>query len=247
MEDHMQYIDDFFQGKFSPEEVKVFEEKITNDPSFAANVAFYLSAKQSARDMVDEEKKKRYKDLYSATNGHQNKDQPAKVRRMYYVSRVALVAAIVAAIVVTVFNWNSDSPQKLANQYINNNYKDLSVTMGKETDLQRAADLYNVGKYKEALAAFQELIRQDNSSFQAVQYAGISALRIPDYDKALQYFRDLENFRAQFANPAVLLQAVTFLKRNQEGDKRQAKSLLQRVINENLDGKPTAEKLLKEW
>ena len=247
MEDHMQYIDDFFQGKFSPEEVKVFEEKITNDPAFAANVAFYLSAKQSARDVVDEEKKKRYKDLYSANNGHQHKDQPARVRRMYYASRVALVAALVAAIVVTVLNMNNDSPQKLANQYINKNYKDLSVTMGKETDLQRAADLYNVGKYREALAAFQQLIRQDSSSFQAVQYAGISALRIPDYDKALQYFRQLESFRAQFANPAVLLQAVTLLKRNHEGDKNQAKSLLQRVINENLDGKPTAEKMLSEW
>ena len=247
MEDHMQYIDDFFQGKFSPEEVKVFEEKITNDPAFAANVAFYLSAKQSARDVVDEEKKKRYRDLYSATNGQHSKDQPAKVRRMYYASRVALVAALVAAIVVTLVNMNNDSPQKLANQYINKNYKDLSVTMGKETDLQRAADLYNAGKYKEALAAFQELIRQDSSSFQAVQYAGISALRIPDYDKALQYFRQLESFRAQFANPAVLLQAVTLLKRNHEGDKNQAKSLLQRVINENLDGKPTAEKMLSEW
>jgi len=247
MEDHMQYIDDFFQGKFSPEEVKVFEEKINNDPAFAANVAFYLSAKQSARDVVDEEKKKRYRELYSATNGHQSEEQPGKVRRMYYASRVALVAAIVAAIVVTIINLQSDSPQALANNYINKNYKELSVTMGKETDMQRAANLYNEGKYKEALAAFQDLIQLDSSSFQAVQYAGMSALRIPDYDKALHYFRQLESFRAQFANPAVLLQAVTLLKRNHEGDKKQAKPLLQRVINENLDGKPTAEKLLREW
>ncbi len=246
MEDHMQQIDDFFQGKLSPEDVKVFEERITHDPAFAANVAFYLSAKQSARNLVDEEKKKNYRELYSASNGHQMKEKTGKVRPMYYAARLALVAAIVSAILVTVLNWG-DSPQKLANNYINKNYKELSVTMGTETDLQRAANLYNEGKYREALEAFQNLIRQDSSAFQAVQYAGVSALRIPDYNKALDYFRQLESFKSQFVNPAVLLQAVTLLKRNQQGDKDQAKSLLQRVISENLDGKPTAEKLLKEW
>ena len=247
MEDQMQYIDDFFQGKQSPDEVKVFEERITADPAFAANVAFYLSARQSGRDMVDEEKKKRYKELYSASNGHHQKEKPGKVRPMYYAWRMAMAAAIIAAVIVTYVNLQGDSPREMANNYIANNYRELSVTMGREDELQRAANLYNEGKYTEAVAAFELIIRKDSSSFQAVQYAGISALRIPEYDNALYYFRKLEKFRAQFANPAVLLQAVTLLKRNQQGDKDQARSLLQRVINENLDGKPTAEKLLKEW
>jgi tetratricopeptide (TPR) repeat protein len=244
MEDQLQYIDDFFQGRLSPEEEKVFEERITADPAFAANVAFYISSKQTARNIVDEEKKKRYKEIYTATNGNHKKEETGKLRPMYYAVRVALVAAIVTAIIFLVFR-DKPTAQSLANSYINTNYKELSVTMGRETEIERATNLYNQGKYSDALAGFENIMRKDSSSFQAVQYAGIAALRIPDYDKALQYFKNLEGFKAQFANPAVLLQAVTLLQRNQPGDEAQAQLLLQKVIDENLDGKPTAEKLLR--
>jgi hypothetical protein len=95
MEDHMQYIDDFFQGKLSNEETKVFEEKISGDPSFAANVAFYISSRQSAKEIVVEEKKKRYRELYSASNGQRHTEARGKVRRLWYAAIPAMVAAMV--------------------------------------------------------------------------------------------------------------------------------------------------------
>ena len=245
MEEELQYIDDFFQGKLSAEEARVFEARIASDPAFAANVAFYVSARQSGRDLVAEEKKKRFKELYVASNGHHQKQETGKVRR-FHVARWAVAAAVVAGITFVVMNWQRNSPQQLANNYIENNYGELSVTMGKEDELQRAANIYNEGRYTEALVAFENIIRKDSSSFQAVHYAGIAALQIPAYDQALQYFRQLQGFKAQFANPAVLLQAVTLLKRNQPGDKELAKSLLQQVVEDDLDGKAAAEKMLTE-
>ena len=246
MEDHMQYIDDFFQGKLPDDEARAFEEKILKDPALAADVAFYLSAKQSARDLVDEEKKKRYKEIYSTTNGFHKKTEPARVIRMKF-ARVAMVAAIALAIIVTTILYNRSDTTDLANNYIKKNYTELSVTMGTEDDLQKAIELYNKEKYNESLAAFEAIIKKDSTSAKAVQYAGISALHIPDYDKALYYFKQLEGFRSQFSNPAVLLQAVTLMKRNKDGDKQQAKLLLQRVKNENLDGKELTEEWLKQF
>ena len=55
IDDKMQYIDDFFEGRMSGDEISRFEEKINSDPSFAADVAFYLSSKQVAREMAAEE------------------------------------------------------------------------------------------------------------------------------------------------------------------------------------------------
>ena len=60
MEDPMQYIDDFFQGKLSKEEINHFENKIIQNQGFAESVAFYLSAKETAKEQL---LRKRRKDI----------------------------------------------------------------------------------------------------------------------------------------------------------------------------------------
>ena len=242
-EDKMQYIDDFFQGKLSGDEGKLFGEKITRDPSFAADVAFYLSSRQVAHELANEEKKKRFKELYTGTNGKHTIQKTGKVRVIRYAMYVAMAAAVLAAIIVTFSR--SDSPKSYADAYISKNYAKISPTMGKQDEMQKAVDLYNEGKFVTSLAAFENIISKDSTLFYPLEYAGLAALQIPEYDKALQYFSRLEKFHAH-SNPAVLLQAVTLMKRNQSGDKQQARLLLKKVKDHDLDGKETAEKWLEE-
>ena len=244
----MHYIDDFFQGKLSGEEVKMFEEKIVRDPEFAEEVSFYLSSKQSARDLVDEEKKKRFKALYGSSNGFHKPNVEGKVIRFKYALRVAMIAAVFTTVYLTVFRSDGSSPNKLANNYLKENYKELPVKMGREDEMQRAFGLYNnKGDYKASLSSFEDIIKKDSTSFYAVEYAGLSALQLSDFDKALHYFKLLENYPGLFSNRGVFLQALTFMKRSQKGDKGEAEQLLKKVVAENLDGKEKAEKWLKEF
>jgi len=243
----MHYIDDFFQGKLSGEEVKMFEEKIVRDPEFAEEVSFYLSSKQSARDLVDEEKKKRFKALYGSSNGFHKPNVEGKVIRFKYALRVAMIAAVFTAVYLTVFRPDGSSPNNLANNYLKENYKDIPVKMGRGDERQRASDLYNSGNYKASLSAFEDIIKKDTTSFYAMEYAGLSALQLADFDMAVHYFKLLENYPGLLSSRGVFLQALTFMKRSQKGDKEEAEQLLKRVVAENLDGKETAEKWLKKF
>ena len=244
MQETMQYIDDFFTGLLSKEEVKTFEERIKNDPVFAADVAFYISSRQAAKEMTNDEKKTRFREIYKPGNGYHHQEQPAKVVSMRKVMRIALAAAIITAVVTTFVLNSKPSTSELASKYINKEYPQLSVQMGTADDLSKAAQSYNDGKYAEAEAAFESVMTKDTASYSAVQYAGVSAMRAGNYDKALQHFRTMEKFHTHY-NPAVLLQAVALMKRNQPGDKHEAQSLLHRVVDNNLDGKETAQEWLK--
>ena len=247
MQDDMQYIDDYFQGKLSKEEISQFENKIVRDQGFAETVTFYLSGKQTAKDQLLQEKKARYKEIYSATNGHhQVKSNQGKLRTMVLT---AAVAASITAIVVTISLYNSSSPHELASQYINKDLNNISVTMGSESEneMQKGVKLYNEGNYSAALSQFENIIKKDSSAYPAFEYAGKSALQLSDYDKALYYFKLLEHYPGLFSNSGVFLQAVTIMNRNQKGDKEEAKSLLKRVTDEGLEKKEIAEKWLKNF
>ena len=246
MEDRMLFIDNFFLGLLSQEDVKVFEDKIVTDPAFAADVAFYLSSRQVSRELLEAEKKTRYKELLGSTNGYHEEKKPGKVRKMWYVAAVSMAAAIVAAVIVGVFFFNSPSMQEVAQQYVAKNYQELGVKMGPEDDIQKGIGLYNREQYAQSLAQFEHALNKD-SSFSVVKYAGLSALKLQDYERALKYFRQMENYPSQFSNPAVFLQAVTYMERNKPGDEEQAKQLLEKVRNNNLEGKEKAEEWIQRF
>ena len=233
-------------GLLSKEEVNTFEERIKNDPAFAADVAFYVSSRQAAKEMADEEREAHFRKIYKPGNGYHHQEQPAKVVSLRTAMRVALAAAIITAVVVTVVLNSKPSASGLASRYIDKEFAQLEVHMGTADDLSKAVENYNNGKYTEAENGFERVLAKDSGSLEIIKSAGIAALRAGDYEKALQHFRKMETFHAYY-NPAVLLQAVALMKRSQPGDKQEAKSLLQRVIDNNLDGKETAQEWRKKF
>ena len=114
--------------------------------------------------------------------------------------------------------------------------------MGAQDSMQVALKLYNEEKLTEALHEFQKIIESNPSNYLAIKNAGIVSLRLQHYDKALEYFKQLESHKL-FSNPALLYQAVTLMKRDHAGDAEAAKKLLQQVIDKDLEGKEEA----KEW
>jgi tetratricopeptide (TPR) repeat protein len=117
---------------------------------------------------------------------------------------------------------------------------------GRADSLQTGLRLYNDGKFSEALTQFESIIRSDSSSFTAKEYAGITSLRLKEYDKALSWFEQLETYRGLYSNRAQLLEAVTLMERNLPGDAAKAKQLLQKIVTGDLEGKEFAEEWLRK-
>jgi hypothetical protein len=241
--ENIEYIERHFNNELSAEEKIQFEQKIIDDKDFAQEVAFYYSVHQAAKNEIAIEKKKRFKEIYAQNSSSQ---KPGVVRRMRIY---AAAAAAILAIVFGLYLFNkSASPQQLANEYIKQNFQTLGVTMSSKQDsMQVGLSLHNNGKLPEALQQFEKIINTDTANFDAKKYAGIVSLQLKNYDKALAYFTQLETYSERFSNPAKLYKALTLMERNNAGDKEQAKELLQQIIQNNLEGKETAEQWLRKW
>lgn len=234
----MEYIEGYFRKEMSDEEITKFEQLILEDPLFAEEVAFYLGARQAVQDEGAAERKERFREIYL-----QHKPM-APVRTMGRWSRYMAAAAVVA---VLIFGWylyqRPANPEQLANRYVKQHWQTLGVSMSsREDSIQTGLRLYNEGKWQEALRQFEGIIQSGDPGSEVKKYAGIVALRLKDYDKALVYFSELSKYKL-YANPGLFYQAVTLLERNRSGDPENAKQLLLQVVQNDLEEKETA----REW
>ena len=246
--DNLEYIDNYFSATPSPETKEEFEKRIHGDPVFAEEVAFYLSTLQAAKEQAEEATKERFKEIYKQykQSNYVGGQQQPLVRKLWpFIAAAAIITGII-------FGWNAwlkpASAQQLADKYVQEHFQNLGVTMSsKEDSLQTGLRLYNEGKPEQALLQFESIAHNDSSSFEAKKYAGIVSLRLNDYDKAISYFSQLENYTQLYANPGKFYHALTLLKRSRPGDKQQAKILLQQVVKNDLEGKDDAKELLDKW
>ena len=237
----LDYIDSYFKGELDPSDVATFEQKIINDPAFAEQVATYLGMFQVAKEESDDDKKKKFRELYSQ---HRAKPSASVVRRMWPSIAVAvLVAGVILGLYVFV---KPVSASQVADRYIRDQLQTLSVSMGTQDSLQSAINLYNQEKLLDALKGFEDILKKDPSNFQAAQDAGLTSLRLQRYDAALDYFKQMEAHKELYSNSALFYQAITLMKRNDPGDSQKAKQLLQQVVHDNLEGKEVAAKWLEK-
>jgi tetratricopeptide (TPR) repeat protein len=239
--DDLDYIDAYFNNKPEPENARVFEEKIQTDPAFAEQVAFYLAARQSLSASVDEQRKQRFREIY-------NISPPAKritaIKLVYYVA----IAAVVCGIIFGLYLVSKPvSPHQLAENYARENLRTLSVQMGNSDDsLQSGLRLYNEGKTSESLLVFENIVRLDTGNFTAIKFAGIAALKLKDYEKAIGYFQQLGTFTKLYANPSLFLQSLALMERNSIGDLEKAKKIMQQIVDQDLEGKEVVVKWLQK-
>lgn len=236
----LEYIDGYFKGEFSPKEKTEFERKLTEDPNFADDVAFYISTRQVSKDLVIEEKKNNFRKIYA------DYDKETKVIPMRRIWSYSAAAAVFAALIFSWFMFmKPPTPSQLADHYIKTNLAHLQVNMGGGQDsLQTAIGLYNEGKYSASLPVFEAILNTKPDNSRALEYAGIAAIQIGEYDKAIQYFSRLESLPLAY-NPGAFYHALTLMKRNAPGDAAEAKKYLEKVANEGLEHKEDVPTLLK--
>ena len=240
--ENLEFIENYFKGINDDVQKQQFEKKILEDAAFAEEVAFYISANETIKQQLQEGKKQRFREIYDQQKAISIK-QP--VRNMWRY--LAAASVIVAVVLITWFvSGNKNSPQQLADKYIQQNFQALSVTMGNQDSAQAGLKLFNSNKLAEALSIFETIAKNNPANSDAKKYAGIVSLRLNNYDKALEYFSTLEADSGLYSNPGKFYKAITLLKRNKDDDKEAAKLLLQQVREQNLEGKSEAEEWLKK-
>ena len=93
----------------------------------------------------------------------------------------------------------------------------------------------------------KKIYRSHPEQILAKKNMGLVYLVTKNYDKALQQFDELAKMQDLYKNPGQFLKAVTLLERNEQGDKVQAKKLLEQLVNEKGEGSREAAKWLKDW
>lgn len=231
-------IDNYFQGNLSAEERTDFEKKLADDPSLAADVAFYVRSKLVQREQILKERHAEWTSL-------------KKTNTKVVVWRVIVP---IAALLVLALGWlflfeSKQTPEQMANNYFNQNYDNLlSVNMSGSTEsLEKGNQLAKDGKYQEAEKIFVALIKKDSTNFKAKKLAGVVCVKAGNYDKAANYFHLLGNQTGLYQNPGYFYEALALLQTNVPKNKNQAKKLLETVISQNLEGKSEAKKMLDSW
>ncbi|HYH03090.1 MAG TPA: hypothetical protein VEC37_08325, partial [Bacillota bacterium] len=198
----------------NPEKVKDFERSIHEDPEFAKQVAFYPSAVGALKDKAASEKKARFRELYDKNKIHVADTVPpaaAKMRNMR-IRFAAAASFIAAALLIGFIFLSSPSPQKMATRYINREMESLPATMSVSDSIQSAKNLYNRKEYEPSLLIFEKLLAENPEDAEVRELAGIAALRLNRYDKALEHFGLLSETPDLISNPGPFYSALTLMK-----------------------------------
>lgn len=241
--DNMEYIDDYFNHPATVEEKQQFEQRIIHDAPFAEDVAFYISTHHVIKEQLQIQQKERFRELYEQQKTVQLPKRPVKKMWRYVVAACTVAVVALSRLIFS----SGISPKQLAEEYTQQNWKTLDITMGNGSDsLQSGLALFNAGKYAAALLQFENMAEKDSTNSNAKKYAGIAALRQSQFDKALSYFSALAKDTALHSNPGKFYQAVTLFKRSGPGDIDAAKKLLQEIASNDLEGSKEAKQWLRE-
>ncbi|OYU67003.1 MAG: hypothetical protein CFE22_06870 [Cytophagaceae bacterium BCCC1] len=214
----LEYIDNYFANRLSSEDKLAFEQRLANDAAFAEEVAFYANTKALEREKVLSEKHAQWNKKPSGT-----------------VLNFRLLSAGLAATLLLVIGWwlyvQNTKPdlETLANNYVKENLSTLPVKMDAKVDsLELGKQMYNDGKYLEAKAIFDKL-----SESKALEFAGLSALKVKNYAAAQKAFEKLAQDTDLIENKGKFYLALTYL---QQSKKQKAEVLLAEIKKEGLFG-----------
>lgn len=237
----LEQIEKYFNNEMGISERQDFENRLATDAELAENTAFYLNTIVAAKTLANEKRKAEFETLRKEISS----------RPVHKIKPVTWLVGIAASVLLVVGFWwinqtSALNTEEFANTYIYEHFENLPVKMDANTDsLQMGLRLFNEQKLREAQIVFDNILHEKNNDSEAIKYAGITALRLGEYDKALEHFHSLSKQTNLFSNPGKFYEAITLMKRKPV-NKKEIEDLLQEVIDNNLEGKSEAEIISKQ-
>jgi hypothetical protein len=241
MNTSLNYIDDYFTGALNEVEKRDFEKRCASDPDFAKEVAEYISIRDGLKAHLQEKKKEEFAELYEQLSA-----APSKSSKIITLKRIGYLAA---ASVLLLIGWltffQRTNPQTIANNYIAANLHTLGLNMGVSDSLQTGISAYNSKSYAIAERFFKPLVNKREAAPDAIEDLGLTYLATKQYDLALKSFEKLSAIPLHI-NRGPFYEAITLMARSEGSDTRQAKKILQEIINKNLYGNEEARNWIKQ-
>ncbi len=264
-EQQIEWIEQYLEGQLTGEELKAFEQKMAEDPTFAAEVKLQreIAEAMTEHDVIDLSRKLR-------SIQHQKKRPSGGSGRMIIFRRLLQIAAGLAFLVAVYFvyeNFNqANTPQELATRYFSpieqishapdqvRQVRDDDSTLQIINELvkeinslwQETEALYVQKNYDQALIKLQT-IRQLDPAFETQSpdefffYEGLLLLHTGKPEPAIRSF---DKVSANYTEKATWYSALAYL---QSGDIENAKAQLRKIISTEIHPyKKVAEKLLRE-
>ncbi len=206
----LEQIDKYLNNELSLQERQVFENQLSTDEELAKEFAFYANAHTASKQLANEKRKEQFEHLRKDISSRPVR----KIKPMIWVS--GLAASVILALGFWWFLQTATSNAEiLADAYIQEHFENLAVKMdGNADSLQMGLRLFNEKKLNEAQKIFEAILIRKNSDSEATKYAGITALRLQKYDKAIQYFQALSHQTNLYSNPGKFYEALALMKKN---------------------------------
>ncbi|MEY4540799.1 MAG: hypothetical protein RLZZ306_2556 [Bacteroidota bacterium] len=236
----LEKIEKYLNNELSLSERKVFENQLSMDEELAKNFAFYANTHTAAKKLANEKRKEQFENLRTEISSRTVR----KIKPMIWLS--GLAASVILALGFWWFSQTATSNAEiLADVYIQEHFENLPVKMdGNADSLQMGLRLFNEQKLNEAQKIFEAILQRKNNDSEATKYAGITALKLQQYDKAIQYFQALSQQTNLYSNPGKFYEALALMKQNKV-DRKKAKEILNEVIINNLEGNEEAKRIIE--
>ena len=235
----LEKIEKYLSNELSLQERQVFENQLSTDSELATAFAFYANSHIASKQLANEKRKEQFENLRNEVLSRPVR----KIKPMIWVS--GLAASVVLALGFWWFTQTSTTNSEiLADAYIQEHFENLPVKMdGNADSLQMGLRLFNEQKSKEAQKIFEDILQRKNNDSEATKYAGITALKLQQYDKAIQYFQSLGQQTNLYSNSGKFYEALALMKQNKT-DRKKVKAILNEVIINNLEGNEEAKRII---
>jgi tetratricopeptide (TPR) repeat protein len=237
----LEKIDKYFNNGLSLSERQDFENQLVDDSELKETVSFYLNTRNAAKQLADDTRRIEFEALREELS--QRSENTGNTKTISWLIRMAALLVLVIGI------WWISRPQMIrgelpndipievvADKYIKGHFQNLPVKMDATADsLQMGLRLFNEQKLTEAQSVFENILKRKNDDSEALKYAGITALQLKEYDKAIQHFQNLASQKYLFSNPGKFYQALALIKKSPDNHS-QAMKLLNDVYFNDLEG-----------
>lgn len=250
----IELIERYFDQDLTSEEKVLLERRLQHDPGFKRlfdqerlliGAIKFDGALTDLEYLQAIEKEHLLSGLRYSRKANSQPDSQTRVKRL--LPYIMSAAACLLIIVVAIFYFKPDSPQRMASKYTEENLMYLSTTMSDGSDsLRLGIAAYNSKDYDKAGRIFESIAKQ-KGSLEAIINLGLTYLASGEYDKALHQFDRLANRDDIYVNHGPFYKAVTLMLRSAPGDEEVAKEILQEVIKKQLPGHQVASGWLDRW
>ncbi|MFZ6011869.1 MAG: hypothetical protein ACOYXT_16125 [Bacteroidota bacterium] len=240
-------IEGYLKNALSPEEVRLFHQRLKEDADFA--------------EMVDD-----YKDIITGIKsfGHQElqndvsrwereirEEELMKASKRFFISRklyLPIAASVVLLVSVAIYFFMPERARSNEELFITHfePYEDVLSVRGDmpNAELQQALADYNRQVYPDAVLHFERYLRSNPQDFDAYFYCGLSQLASGDALEAIKLFREVIDHRSLLIEQAEWYSALARIKLN---DMKVAARELDKISKQrNHDYQERAKTLLRQ-